>query len=57
MYSAKGNGTFDFGSLTNRTGNGSSFDFGSLMDIFSKLMGGNNTTNATNRIAPFLKYF
>ena len=52
--SGKGNGTssFDFGSLTNRTGNGSSFDFGSLMDIFSKLMGGNNTTNATNTTNP-----
>ena len=52
--SGKGNGTssFDFGSLTNRTGNGSSFDFGSLIDIFSKLMGGNNTTNATNTTNP-----
>ena len=54
LTNRSGNGTssFDFGSLTNRTGNGSSFDFGSLMDIFSKLMGGNNTTNATNTTNP-----
>ena len=41
--------SFDFSSLTggNGTGNGTDFDIAQILDIFSKLMGG-NATNATN---------
>ena len=41
-------GNFSFGNSTGRGGNGSSFDIASLLDYFTKMMGGDNSTNATN---------
>ena len=44
-----GNGSgFSFGNGSSFGGNGSSFDLASLLDYFTKMMGGDNATNTTN---------